>query len=239
VIEEKYWFLVQDVLNVLTKGASMSRQWPDGIIFQDVILKNEMNECLLCRAKMYVCDHRIHKIYSMDHPLRLVCHLVHCSNKFCANSKCTFSPEKECSLTLPGWKIGWDVLLWIGYRRFKRHWSVPQIREELIENHYIFLSEDAIEDYLQKYQIMVAARQSDIVLMKDEYNDCKKVILSIDGLQPEKGHEVLYVVREVKKGRVWFAEALVSSSTSEITRIIRKAKDMAEKIGLIVEAWGV
>jgi hypothetical protein len=35
------------------------------------------------------------------------------------------------------------------------------------------------------------------------------VILAIDGLQPEKGHETLYVVRELVKKRVWFAEAVV------------------------------
>ena len=41
-------------------------------------------------------------------------------------------------------------------------------------------------------------------------------MLSIDGLQPEKGHETLYVVRELRQQRVWFAQALLSSATSEI-----------------------
>lgn len=215
----------------------MSREWPVGTVFHDVVLKNEINNCSLCGAKMYVCDHRKHKIYTLDRPTRLICHLAHCSNKACPNHKKTFSPNKEADLTLPGWKIGWDVFLWIGFRRFKRHWSVPQIREELIERHCIFVSADAIEDYLVKYQLMVAARRSDLTLMKEEYRDCKHIILSIDGLQPEKGHEVLYVVREVKKGRIWFAEALVSSSAKEIARIIHKAKDWTEQMGLTVDAW--
>lgn len=215
----------------------MSRGWPPGTIFHDVVLKNELSNCPLCFAKMYVCDHRIHKIYTLDCPIRLACHLVHCSNKTCPNSKKTFSPKKEADLTLPGWKIGWDVFVWIGHRRFKRHWSVPQIREELIERHCIFISADAIEDYLLKYQIMVAARRADLVLMKEEYSDCRNIILSIDGIQPEKGHEVLYVVREVKKGRIWFAEALVSSSSKEIIRIIHKAKKWVEQLGLTVDAW--
>jgi hypothetical protein len=215
----------------------MTRDWPIGTIFHDIVLKNEMDNCPLCHSKMHVCDHRKHKIYTLDRPTRLVCRLVHCSNKLCPNNKKTFSPKKEADLTLPRWKIGWDVFLWIGHRRFKRHWSVPQIREELIERYCIFISADAIEDYLLKYQIIVAARRSDLALMKEEYSDCKHIILSVDGLQPEKGHEVLYVVREVKKGRIWFAEALVSSSSKEIIRIIRKAKDWAEQLGLIVDAW--
>ncbi len=36
-------------------------------------------------------------------------------------------------------------------------------------------------------------------------------MLTIDGLQPEKGHETLYVVRELKGKRVWFAQALLST----------------------------
>ena len=39
----------------------------------------------------------------------------------------------------------------------------------------------------------------------------KSLVLAIDGLQPEKGHETLYVVRELTQKRVWFAEALLSS----------------------------
>ena len=45
------------------------------------------------------------------------------------------------------------------------------------------------------------------------YADGDAVSLAIDGLQPEKGHETLYVVRELERKRVWFAEALLSSAT--------------------------
>ena len=41
------------------------------------------------------------------------------------------------------------------------------------------------------------------------------LVLTIDGLQPEKGHETLYVVRELMGKRVWFAEPLLSSATQE------------------------
>jgi hypothetical protein len=215
----------------------MSRQWPKGTIFQDIVLKNEMSYCPLCQAKMHIRDHRIHKIYTMKSPAKLICHLVHCSNKMCPNHKQIFSPLNERNYAMPGYKIGWDVFVWIGFKRFKQHWSVPQIRNDLLEHYFIFLSEDAIEDYIQKYQIIVTARQSDFSLLKSYYKNSKNVILSIDGLQPEIGHEVLYVVREVKKGRVWFAEALISSAAEEITRIIHKAKNWVESLGLTVDAW--
>jgi hypothetical protein len=62
-------------------------------------------------------------------------------------------------------------------------------------------------------------------------------MLSIDGLQPEKGHETLYVVRELRQERVWFAEALLSSATDEIRPLIVRARDWAERLGLPVRLW--
>ena len=91
----------------------------------------------------------------------------------------------------------------------------PQLRAELVDSYAITLSEDAIEDYLQRYQCMLAARQQDFGLLKKEYATTRQVVLSIDGLQPEKGHETLYVVRELGRQRVWFANPLLSSATAE------------------------
>jgi hypothetical protein len=88
-------------------------------------------------------------------------------------------------VAMPYWMIGWDVFCWLGHRRFARHWSVPQLRLELLDSYDIVLSEDAIEDYLQCYQCMLAARQQDPGHLKREYRASRHVMLSIDGLQPE------------------------------------------------------
>jgi hypothetical protein len=61
--------------------------------------------------------------------------------------------------------------------------------------------------------------------------------LSIDGLQPEKGHECLYVVRELRAGRVWFAEPLLSSAAAEVQRLFERARDLAARIGKPVRGW--
>ena len=63
------------------------------------------------------------------------------------------------------------------------------------------------------------------------------VILSIDGLQPEKGHETLYVVRELARRRVWCAEALLSSTTAEVQQLLAQARSWAERLGKPVRLW--
>jgi hypothetical protein len=99
------------------------------------------------------------------------------------------------------------------------------------------LSKDVLEDYLKHYQTMVAARHGDLDVLRDIYRDQKDLILSIDGIQPEKGHETLYVVRELRLKRILFAEPLLSSAESEIDKLFERAREVAEQIGKTVRCW--
>jgi hypothetical protein len=84
---------------------------------------------------------------------------------------------------------------------------------------------------------MVAARHQDPKWLLEEYRDVKDLVLTIDGLQPEKGHEVLYVVRELRKKRVWFAESLISSSAQEVKGLFEQARGWAETLKKPVKLW--
>jgi hypothetical protein len=186
---------------------------------------------------MHVKKHRHRRVYTLKGPVCYVLKVMHCPDKTCSNYHRRFSPAQESSFAMPWWSIGWDVFCWLGHRRFARHWSVPQLRAELLDSYAIKLSADAIEDYLQRYQCMLAARQQDFELLKKEYAATRQVVLSIDGLQPEKGHETLYVVRELRHQRIWFAKPLLSSATSEIRPLIVQAKEWAERLGCRIRLW--
>src|SRR5438128_11624972 len=84
---------------------------------------------------------------------------------------------------------------------------------------------------------MPAARPQDPERWADDYRDIASLVLTIDGLQPEKGHETLYVVRELRRKRVWFAEPLLSSATPEVRRVIALARQWAERLVKPVEVW--
>jgi len=215
----------------------MRYRWPEDTQFTQVMLSVEQEACALCQRHLHVCDHRFHPLLSLQGPLRLVCKLAHCPDPGCPAHGHTLSPLAESQLTLPYWLIAWDVFSWLGFRRFSRHWSIPQLQAELRDSYRIRLSDDAIAGYLQRYRCMVAARHQDQALLAEHYKDIASLVLTIDGLQPEKGHETLYVVRELRGKRVWFAEALLSSSTDEVQRLIAKAKDWARQLGKPVELW--
>jgi len=137
----------------------------------------------------------------------------------------------------PRLAVAWDVFAWIGHRRFARHWSVPQVCAELSDSHAIDLSEDAVEDYIRQYEVMVAARHTDLEEMRRAYANTKSLVLTIDGLQPEKGHETLYVVRELSQKRVWFAEPLLSSTNDEVRQVLSRTRQIAEALGIPVSGW--
>jgi len=214
----------------------MSRLRVDPSRVHEIVLVREDRVCPVCGARMHVRCSRTRNIHTLSGPVRLIVKLVQCPNEQCDSTR-TFASEQEAEYAMPRWGIGWDVFCWIGHRRFARHWSVPQIRHELVDSYGVALSDDAIEDHMASYQNMVAARHQDLREMADAYRDTGDVVLTIDGLQPEKGHETLYVVREVTRNRVWFAEPLLSGATEEIRKLFVRAKQLADKLDLNVVLW--
>src|SRR5437879_3467246 len=215
----------------------MAYRWPAGTEFKRMILDVEDRSCPVCGRSMHVCDHRYHHLWTLQGPTQVVNRLVHCPDPSCESRGRTLSPEAALSISMPRWCLGWDVLCWLGHRRFSRHWSVPQLRLELQDTHQIRLSDDAIEHSIGQYQTMLAARQQDPTQLAEAYRDIASLVLTIDGLQPEKGHETLSVVRELMRKRVWCAEPLLSSATPEVRRLIVVARQWAERLDKPVRGW--
>src|SRR3954469_4391235 len=215
----------------------MAYHWPADTDFSlwelDVLDRN----CPACGRMMHVCDHRHRRLHTLDGPVQLICKLNRCPDPTCPGHAKTKSPELEITIALPQVAIGWDVFCWIGHRRCSRHMAISLIRSELLDDYAIQLSEDALETYIRRYQVMLAARQQDPESLRRHYESVEEIILCIDGLQPEKGHETLYVVRELTRRRVWFAEPLLSATEDQVRRLITRAKEWAESLGLPVGLW--
>ena len=218
----------------------MSRlRWAPGVNFRPIVLEPEWEDrpCAHCGRYTYIYEHRDRRLYLLTGATRLVNKLAHCPDKGCPGHEEVVESAAEMMLSPPFWTIGWDVFAWMGHRRFARHWSVPQIRAELKDSYGIGVSPDLIEDYLRRYQVIVAARESTPEHLAELYRDVPDVVLTIDGLQPEKGHETLYVVRELRLQRVWFAIPLLSSSGPEVKSVFEQADAWAKQLGKPVRLW--
>src|SRR5215204_4828765 len=222
---------------MVTELGTVAYQWPADTDFAlwelDVLDRN----CPACGRRMHICDHRYRRLHTLDGPVQLICKLNHCPDPTCPGHARTKSPELEITIALPQVAIGWDVFCWIGHRRCSRHMAISLIRSELLDDYAIALSEDALETYIRRYQVMLAARQQDAELLRRQYPAGAEISLCIDGLQPEKGHETLYVVRELTRKRVWFAEPLLSAATEEVRRLIVVARQWSERLDKPVRVW--
>jgi hypothetical protein len=92
-----------------------------------------------------------------------------------------------------------------------------------------------VELYLvEQYDELVALSMSQAPERRERLQAQGRLILAIDGLQPEVGHEVLWVVREVLSGEVLLARSLLSSTGGDLVPLLREAT-----VGLEVPVEGV
>ena len=136
----------------------MPHLWPADTDFAYCELDVLDRDCPSCGRMMHICDYRYHRLFTLEGPLELACKLNLCPDPNCPGHAQTKSPEVEITIAPPWWAIGWDVFCWIGHRRCSRHMAIPLIQSELRDDHAITLSEDAIEKYIRRYQVMLAAR---------------------------------------------------------------------------------
>jgi hypothetical protein len=76
---------------------------------------------------------------------------------------------------------------------------------------------------LERYDELVALSVSQAPERRERLQAQGRLILAIDGLQPDVGHEVLWVVREVLSGEVLLARSLLSSTEGDLVPLLQEA----------------
>jgi hypothetical protein len=81
----------------------------------------------------------------------------------------------------------------------------------------------------------VALKLSDRLRLQKRFKEQGQVILAIDGLQPDVGHEVLWVLRDCLSGEVLLARSLLSACETELASLLREVQQaLAVPIGGVI-----
>jgi hypothetical protein len=72
---------------------------------------------------------------------------------------------------------------------------------------------------------VVALRLGDATRLRERLVDQGGVILAMDGLQPDVGHEVLWVFRDVRSGEVLLARSLLSATEGDLAPLLAEVRD--------------
>jgi hypothetical protein len=124
---------------------------------------------------------------------------------------------------LPQHEFGLDVIALVGNLRHAQHRSVPEIHAELVRRG-VPICPRSVSNLLDRYDELLALALSDTERLHKLTSAAGRVILAIDGLQPDVGHEVLWVFRDVLTGTVLLARSLLSSTQDDLAKLIGDVK---------------
>nr|WP_220208345.1 ISNCY family transposase [Reticulibacter mediterranei] len=153
-------------------------------------------------------------------------HLVvrRCQRRTCPRYHQPYRPEMEGSWALPHGEFGLDVIALIGALRFRDHRSVPEIHQHLLSRG-LRIAERTVLNLLQRYEELVAVRLADAKRLTQLLEQQGSVILAIDGLQPDVGHEVLWIIRDCLSEEILLARPLLSSTGGDIVMLLREVEN--------------
>lgn len=135
-------------------------------------------------------------------------------------------PEEEGNWALPHGEFGLDVIAFVGMLRYHEPRSIPQIHEELLRRG-LHVAQRTVTNQLYRYEELVALHLADSgrlkVQLSEQKSEQKQVILAFDGLQPDVGHEVLWILRDCCSGEVLVARSLLGAAESDLVPLLEEA----------------
>jgi Transposase, Mutator family len=200
----------------------MARNQPRPKAALELRLEPLEDRCGICTEKLWVAYHSPRTVATLWGLVRLRLVVRRCVNGDCALYHEPYRPEQEGAFALPQGEFGLDVIALVGALRHAEHRSVPEIHRELL-GRGVDVSERTVTNLLDRYEELVALRLSDREGLRHRLEEQGRAILAIDGLQPDVGHEVLWVVRECLSGEVLLARSLLGGTQGELVPLLREA----------------
>ena len=111
----------------------------------------------------------------------------------------------------------------VGRLRYAEHRSIPEIYREL-SGRGIVLAQRTVTNLLDRYDELRALATADPRRLEPLLRPQGRVILAIDGLQPDVGHEVLWIFRDCLSGEILLAKSLLSSTATDLAGLIDQVR---------------
>jgi hypothetical protein len=120
-----------------------------------------------------------------------------------------------------------DVLTFVGTRRYGSHRSVTEIHQALVERG-MAIAPRTVTNLLERYDELVALSLQDTARLRRITQPQGRVILALDGLQPDVGQEVLWGLRDCLSGEVLLARSLLSATHNDLAALLREVTQALE-----------
>ena len=151
-------------------------------------------------------------VITLDGVIKLIHAGYRCPDVDCPGHQRTYRSPVADALALPSFTFGLDIVLLVGRLHLGKHQTVDEVHEELLERLAplgVRISRREILYLFEAYCTLLRASSE----VKDDQQWLAQVeknggiIVAVDGIQPEKGNETVYVVRDALTGRVLASRA--------------------------------
>ncbi len=190
------------------------------------IMRPELTHGLECQSKLQRCvtiSDRM--IITLKQSIRLVHCGYRCPQPDCAGRNTLYRSAEADALALAGFTFGLDIVLFVGHRRLSEHQTVDEIHQSLLEQLAPLAQTISRREILFLFEAYTALLRAGTEVTHDEgwkehVRKNKGIILSIDGIQPDKGNETIYLIRDVLRGRILNAENVTESTKERLKQLL-------------------
>ena len=183
--------------------------------------------CPECGGPLWAAYKAQRSVTTLEGTVRLRLQVRRCRGLQCPRRALPLRPEQEGHFALPEHEFGLDVIALIGTLRHAQHRSVPEIHAELTRRG-VPVCLRTVTNLLDRSDELLALSLADTARLRRVTAAAGRVILAIDGLQPDVGHEVLWVLRDCLSGEILLARSLLSSTQDDLARLITEVKEALE-----------
>jgi hypothetical protein len=173
---------------------------------------------------MWVAYTKRRQLMTLDGLIRLHLPVRRCRNSACPRYHRPYRPEAEGAYALPHGEFGLDVIALVGSLRFAQHRSVTEIQVALTRRG-VAICERSVTEQLYRYEELLALRLADHQHLRARLHEQGFVVLALDGLQPDVGHEVLWVLRDCVSGQVLLARSLLGATEADLAPLITEVRE--------------
>ena len=170
-------------------------------------------------------------LVTLSGPVRLRLKIRRCEHADCSRLGMPYRPEAEGAIALAQHEFGLDVIALVGALRHRDHRSVPEIHV-LLRARGVEIAERSVTNLLDRYDELLATSLTSSGRLRKVLTKQGRAILALDGMQPDVGHEVLWVIRDCLSGEVLLARSLLSGTADDLAPLLR---EVADGIGVPVE----
>jgi hypothetical protein len=214
----------------------MARLTPRPVPTEMQTLKPLLRYCPTCGETLWAAYYNYRTITTLEAVLGLTLQLRRCLNQACPHVHHPHRPEQEGRLALPKHEFGLDVIAFVGQQRYGHHRRVPEIHQALSERR-VAGAPRTVTNLLERYDALVALALQDPTRLQRLTQVRGRIILALDGLQPDVGHEVLWVLRDCLSGEVLLARSWLAATHDALAHLVQEVQQALQvpMVGVITD----